>query len=239
VLGHVATCTTATTVWKELTSMFSSQSHACTIQLLMHLSTTRKGDQTAAAYYNKMKGYAYEMAATGKPLEDKDFVSYLLAGLDQDYNSFIKIVVGKTKIVLGSLYSQFLTVEVRLELQNSQSQSTVNAAVHGRGGGYRGRGGGRGDGGGRGGFGQGFGGRGGAGSSLGTKPICQLCKKTEHTVQRCWKRFDRNFTGEEKTVNNAEGQSYSVDTAWYSDTGAIDHITGELDKLVVCEKYNR
>jgi hypothetical protein len=39
-------------------------------------------------------------------------------------------------------------------------------------------------------------------------------------------------------VNNAEGQGYSIDTAWYSDTGATDHITGELDKLAVREKYN-
>jgi hypothetical protein len=39
-------------------------------------------------------------------------------------------------------------------------------------------------------------------------------------------------------VNNTEGQGYSVDMAWYSDTGATDHITGELDKLAVHEKYN-
>jgi hypothetical protein len=111
-----------------------------------------------------MKGYADEMAAVGNPLEDEDFVSYLLAGLDQDYNSFVENVVRKIEITLGSLYLQFLAVEARLELQNSQSQSMINAAVHGCSGGYCGRGGGRGDGGGRGGFGRGFGGRGGAGS---------------------------------------------------------------------------
>jgi hypothetical protein len=108
----------------------------------------------------------------------------------------------------------------------------VNSASHGRVGLDR-----RGRGGGRGGFGRSFRGCGEAGSSTGTKPVCQLCKKTGHTVFRCWKHFGRNFTGEGKMVNNAEAPRYNVDLAWYSDTGATDHFSSELDKLVVREKY--
>jgi hypothetical protein len=37
-----------------------------------------------------MKGFADEMATAGKPLEDDDFISYVMAGLDQDYNSFVE-----------------------------------------------------------------------------------------------------------------------------------------------------
>jgi hypothetical protein len=37
-------------------------------------------------------------------------------------------------------------------------------------------------------------------------------------------------------VKNAE-HGYNVDMAWYSDIGATDHITGELDKLTMREKY--
>jgi hypothetical protein len=105
VLGHVATCTTAVAVWKELNSMFASQSKARTIQIRTHLATTHKGDQTAAAYYNKMKGFTDEMVTIGKPLEDDDFISYVLAALDQDYNSFVENVAGKTEISLGGIYS--------------------------------------------------------------------------------------------------------------------------------------
>lgn len=32
--------------------------------------------------------------------------------------------------------------------------------------------------------------------------------------------------------------SYGVDTNWYADTGATHHITGELDKLTVRDKYH-
>jgi hypothetical protein len=69
------------------------------------------------------------------------------------------------------------------------------------------------------------------------RPVCQLCKKTGHTVLRCWKHFDHNYTGEEKMVNNAEGHRHNVDPAWYSNIGAIDHIMSDLDKLAMYEKY--
>jgi hypothetical protein len=65
-----------------------------------------------------------------------------------------------------------------------------------------------------------------------------MCKKTGHTVLCCWKRFDRNFTGEDKMANST-GLGYNVDTTWYSDMGATDRITSDLDKLAMCEKkYN-
>jgi hypothetical protein len=41
-------------------------------------------------YFGKMKGYADEMAAAGKQLEDEYFIAYLLARLDYEYNSFIE-----------------------------------------------------------------------------------------------------------------------------------------------------
>jgi hypothetical protein len=129
-----------------------------------------------------MKGFADEMSATGKPLEDEDFVSYVLAGLDQDYNSFVENVTDKEEISLGSMYSQLLATEARLDLQSTQSQSLVNALLHGVAvliaavvdaveeeealavvlGGRREN-----------------------GSSPGTKPVCQLCKQTGHTILRC------------------------------------------------------
>jgi hypothetical protein len=41
--------------------------------------------------------------------------------------------------------------------------------------------------------------------------------------------------GEEKNVNAAT--SYGVDSNWYADSGAIDHVARELDKLTVKDTY--
>jgi hypothetical protein len=42
--------------------------------------------------------------------------------------------------------------------------------------------------------------------------------------------------GEERSANSAN--SYGVDSNWYADFGATDHIIGELDKLAVRKTYN-
>jgi histone deacetylase 1/2 len=96
--------------------------------------------------------------------------------------------------------------------------------------------------GGRGSFGRGpKGGRGGGsgrGRNFQAGVFCQVCGIEGHPVYRCFKRFDRNFTGPpQKTAAAAITSSYGVNTNWYMDTGATDHITGELEKLTVRDKY--
>jgi hypothetical protein len=173
VLAQVATCTTSHEVWKEINNMYASQSRARVMHLRGKLATTRKKDMTAAAYFAKMKGYADEMAAAGKRLEDDDVVSYILTGLDSDYNALVETVSSRTEpISLSDLYAQLVSTEARLEAQNNFQMST-NAATRGghsfgRG---RGREGSRDGGRGRGGFGRG-GGRGSA-----NRPECHVCGK--------------------------------------------------------------
>jgi hypothetical protein len=43
---------------------------------------------------------------------------------------------------------------------------------------------------------------------------------------------------EERSAGSATILSYGVDTNWYIDTGATDHITGEHDKLTILDRYN-
>jgi histone deacetylase 1/2 len=58
-------------------------------------------------------------------------------------------------------------------------------------------------------------------------PYCiKLLEKTSEKLQ-----------GLEKSARAAYGY-YGVDTNWYTDSGATDHITGELEKLHVRDRYN-
>jgi hypothetical protein len=43
-----------------------------------------------------MCAFADDMASTGKPLDDEDLVSYILARLDEDYNSVITPLVARS-----------------------------------------------------------------------------------------------------------------------------------------------
>jgi histone deacetylase 1/2 len=55
-------------------------------------------------------------------------------------------------------------------------------------------------------------------------------------VFKCYKRFDPTYMGEEKSANAAN--SYGVDSNWYADSGATDHVTGELENLAVKDTYH-
>ena len=42
-----------------------------------------------AEYFGKIWQLTDEMATTGKPLDEEDIISYILTGLDAEYNSII------------------------------------------------------------------------------------------------------------------------------------------------------
>jgi histone deacetylase 1/2 len=200
-------------------------------------------------------------------LDTVDVISYIIAELDHEYDGFataINALLKAQKIVkLSEVYSHFMSYESRMEGRNSGDGLSVNSATRGGRGGGRGRGGyqeqyrepeqyrgdqrsyeQRGSSNYRGGY---RGGRGNGGRNpQGNRPyggrsdeICQVCGKTGHTALNCWKRFNKNYRGPEKSAGEAYGNgSYGVDTNWYSDSGATDHVTSELEKLHVRDRYH-
>ena len=127
----------------------------------MHLrtqinKTKRENFASGAAYFDRVKSLADEMSTAGKLQDDDDIASYVLAGLDDQYNGFVAAITALIKaqqsVSLGDLYSQFLAYESRLDDQQPSSGDggdlSANAASRGN---YGGRNkGGRGAGGGRG-----------------------------------------------------------------------------------------
>lgn len=231
VLAQVATCNTAAAAWQMLEEMYSSVSRARFINTRIALSNTKKGTLSINEYVSKMKTLADEMTAAGKVVDDDDLVSYIIVGLDDTYEPVISTIVGKDSMTLGEAYSQLLSFEQRLALRHG-GDASANLANRGRGGGGgQQRGGNAGNGRGRGNNnnganrGRGRGNNGGARPPGGVdnRPKCQLCYKRGHTVINCWYRYDEDFVPDEKYAGSAT--SYGIDTNWYVDIGATDHVT--------------
>jgi hypothetical protein len=72
--------------------MFASQSRTRVSNLRVALARTRKENLTTAQYFTKMKGFAGELAAAGRPLDVEELVEYLLAGLDESYNALFAAI---------------------------------------------------------------------------------------------------------------------------------------------------
>jgi hypothetical protein len=143
-------------------------------------------------------------------------------------------------ISLETLYSHLLDTEARLVAQKAQYEQKEqyrmldSAVARGGGGNDKQQN--------CGGF-QGHRGGGCSGGRSGGNPNnpyqdhqCQVCGKLGHIALRCWKRFDKNFTRPGKLANVA-ASSYNLDTAWYADSVATDHIIRDLDKLAMKENY--
>jgi hypothetical protein len=237
--------------------MYASHTRARYVEKCITLPTTKKGTQSVAEYYSKMRGvtaeyyskmrgYTDEIATSSHPLSDEEFVSYLLAGLGVDFDPMVSVVVACVEhINLAELYSQMLSHELCRNHHSDDdldSYSSTNVDVRGRGGPRRfpGHGRGRGcDGGGRS-SGQSSNSRspGPRSSDASTgRPRCQVCIQPGHTTNICWYRFDEDYILEQKT-DVATSTSHASDSNWYFDLGAIDHITSELDKLTMHDRYH-
>jgi hypothetical protein len=184
------------------------------------------------------------MASTGNAITDAEFISYVLAGLDEDYNSVFTAVVARIDTVTpAELYTQLLSFEQHLALQAAGSHavsSSALAASRGRGGRFDspGRGPSRGRGRGRSSGGRGSSSTGVRSSTSSSRPRCQVCLKVGHTANACWHRFDEDYVPETHTAGSATILYDTTDPNWYTDSDVTDHITGELDKLTMHDRYN-
>jgi hypothetical protein len=135
ILAHVTTMPTASSAWAAIDAMFASQSRARAINTRMALATAQKGTTSMTEYFGRMKTLADEMAFAEKKLDDEELVSYILAGLDIEYNTMVSVVATRVEpISLGELFTQLVGFEQRIDpLQGAGSNSSTNLASHGRG----------------------------------------------------------------------------------------------------------
>jgi hypothetical protein len=130
-LLQAATYDTPIEVWSYIMSSFESQSRAHVINVCVALSTTKKGDMTIRKYVSKMKSLEDEMAYAGKRLDDEELVSYILAGLDSDFDGVISAVSTRVEpITVSELYG-LLAHEEHWELRQTSEFHSAHATSRG------------------------------------------------------------------------------------------------------------
>jgi hypothetical protein len=305
ILSHVLGMDTTAMAWSTINAMFKTASRTKAQHLREKLNDTKKLTMKADQYYTKMKGFASELSALGKPVGDDELLGYLLHGLDKvEYNSLITSVHGNSSTTIDDFYEQLCGYDMRNGVEeNGMFVSSANLARRGyvpprgrtppppsrcysppsRGGGDRYHGGGGGD------LhrerdddrgtwrrdddrpwrrddrrgddrpwrrddsrdGDRRGDRrderrdmrndGGRRDCVPTRYVdteCQICKKHGHPANECWWRYSDDKKKRDDAEKGAHLASYGVDTNWYADSGATDHITSELNKLLIVNKYH-
>jgi hypothetical protein len=97
ILSHVVRCTTSRDAWLTLERLFSSQSQARTMHVYYQLATLKKGNASIADYFQQFTSLTDTLAAVNQPLNDYETVSFLLAGLGTDYDSFVTSITTRVE----------------------------------------------------------------------------------------------------------------------------------------------
>lgn len=107
-------------VWTPLERMFSFQSCVWAMQIRAQLANIKKRDTPAADYFNKVKRLAGTLASIGKPLRDEEFISFLLAGLNEDCDSLVTSMTTRVDpISINDMFAYLLSHELRIDRCNS------------------------------------------------------------------------------------------------------------------------
>ncbi|XP_071685269.1 uncharacterized protein [Lolium perenne] len=258
VTGLIVFAKTSQEAWTILERSFASQSQARASSLRRELGDCEKLDSSATEFYNKVKGLADTLASIGLPLTDSEFNSFIVNGLDEEYDGLVEIINERAQtspLMAHEVYSRLLLTEQRVEARranrNRGSSASANAAYKGPSSPAPAKG--------------------GATPpspqptsipttlpGSGGRRVCQLCGLDGHWASKCHRRFQKSFLGlgnDGKDTRNAarqvamadkpapppksqgSTQSYSVDPYWYMDSGATEHLTSEMGKLQSREPY--
>jgi hypothetical protein len=79
-----------------------------------------KGAQSVSAYFQKAQGFANLLAAIGKPIDNSELISHILAGLGVNYDPLVtSVTTRQDSIPLTNLYGYMFSYEQRLEAHKS------------------------------------------------------------------------------------------------------------------------
>jgi hypothetical protein len=127
-LLQVSICKMTAEVWSFLEATFLSIKKARSVNTRISLSNTRKGNITISEYVGKMRTLADDMATSGKPLDEEVVVSYILASLDEDYDSIVTTLVARADVVsVAEAYAQLLHYEQRHSLLHGEGNECHSA----------------------------------------------------------------------------------------------------------------
>ena len=201
-----------------------------------------------ADFYHKFTSLVDTLAAIDQPLKDFNLVSFFLVRLGSDYDALVTTIQQcRGDVTLDELYGDFLSHELRLAQHQPfvdlslASANFANRSFSNHGGRsgkfstppassnsdrnftsnqqrqYRGRGHGRDT------------------YNNSSRPVCQVCTKPGHTALTCYHKFDNSYTVEATPNMQAllATPNHAPDPNWYSDSGAIHHLTSDLANLNV------
>ncbi|KAE8693687.1 hypothetical protein F3Y22_tig00110794pilonHSYRG00085 [Hibiscus syriacus] len=225
----------------------------------------KKGGDSMRTYLTLVKEVCDALVSCGSPVPSVERIASILKGLPREYQSFVAVITTmKDTLNLDSIYTMLLDAEMQLTGFDEQIEALPMSAHiaqgEGRGASFsNSRADSR----------YNYSNSRGAGRGRGRSRVqCQLCGKVGHLVDRCWHRFNKDFScvttenrtnfrgdsyplstdtctccGKERPRSSGMAQANTVNTAhssdrWVIDSGATHHVTTEASNVMEPSDFN-
>ncbi|KAM1108383.1 hypothetical protein ACFX2B_004977 [Malus domestica] len=117
-------------LWQSLERRFAGASRTHVHSLQSKIQTIQKGDASMTEYLNTIKDISDKFAAAGESISDSDLVAYILAGLPDEYESFVDSIETRTESVNGDeLHGLLLSKEISLQKRKTRQGSTSSSSA--------------------------------------------------------------------------------------------------------------
>lgn len=110
VASQVTGYDTAKNLWDALQEYYGLQAASQQDYLKRMLQQTRKGSTKMSEYLALMKGYADNLYLAGSPVSTRDLISYVIAGLDEEYTPIV-VVLQNQDLSWTDVQNRLLTYE--------------------------------------------------------------------------------------------------------------------------------
>jgi len=113
---------TSKQVWDSLQARFSFTSRSCIALFKRQLQILIQGNQPCSAFLEDVKQLVDQLATTGKPVDDQDFITFLIGGLRPTFTPFItfyNFACRDKDLSLDDFQYELLNFETLLEASNT------------------------------------------------------------------------------------------------------------------------
>ncbi|BBN68591.1 hypothetical protein Prudu_489S000400 [Prunus dulcis] len=118
-------------LWLKLEQRFGGVSDAHIHQLRSRLQSIQKGSQTMADYLQQIKEISDSLTAAGASVSDRDLIAATLAGLPDEFESFIdSIMLRLSSTSLDELHGLLLTKELSMTRRKKIASSATTEPFH-------------------------------------------------------------------------------------------------------------
>ncbi|XP_048427778.1 uncharacterized protein LOC103944694 isoform X2 [Pyrus x bretschneideri] len=115
-------------LWIKLEQRFGGVSDAHIHQLRSRLQAIQKGAQSMADYLQQLKEISDSLSAAGAPISDRDLIAATLAGLPDEFESFIdSVMLRLSSTSLDELHGLLLTKELSMSRRKKLSSSSTES----------------------------------------------------------------------------------------------------------------